>query len=380
MYNLNRLKIIADDKIPFLHGVLEPYADVVYLPGKEITQKAIAHTDALLIRTRTICNKSLLDGSTIKFIATATIGFDHIDTEYCRLNSIKWVNAPGCNSSSVQQYVIAALVEIAEQNNYNLSEKTMGIVGVGNVGSKVQKAAEILGMRILLNDPPRARQEGPEGFVSLQEILETSDIVSIHVPYTRVGEDKTEHLFNDRTLNNMKSGAWLINTSRGEVVQTSSLIEALSSEKIAGVVLDVWENEPEINQQLLRKTMISTPHIAGYSADGKANGTAMVVQALSDFFDFPLKAFYPSTIPEPAVKEICIQGKGKTVFQVVKEAVLQSYPILADHMNLQQAPQLFEHLRSNYPVRREFPAFTIRLIDGDKRSVEALKQLGFKIV
>lgn len=376
---MSRVKIIADDKIPFLKGVLEPYADIIYLPDNLIDRESVLDADALLIRTRTKCNKTLLEGTIVKFIATATIGFDHIDAEYCKSREITWVNVPGCNSYSVQQYITAALVSLAFNNDYNLSEKKLGIIGVGNVGSKVQKAAAILGMKVKLNDPPRARNEGISCFVSLDEILETSDIITIHVPLNKTGPDKTLHLFDAEKLARMKDDSWLINSSRGEVVETNALKIALSSGKLSGAVLDVWENEPGIDLELLSQAYISTPHIAGYSVDGKAKGTSQVVQSLSEFFGLPLDDFYPPVLPEPSVPEIVIEGAGKSSFQIVHEAVLHTYPIMKDHILLQRSPLTFEQQRGHYPVRREFPSYTVRLSNGKPKAVEMLLKLGFKI-
>jgi erythronate-4-phosphate dehydrogenase len=376
---LIRPRLIADDKIPFLKGVLEPYADIIYLPGNLISRESAMNADALLIRTRTKCNAALLEGTAVKFIATATIGYDHIDVEYCRSKQIKWVNVPGCNSASVQQYITAALVTLAFNNEYNLSEKTLGIVGVGNVGSKVQKAGAILGMKVKLNDPPRARTEGKSCFVSLDEILETSDIITIHVPLNITGPDKTLHLFDPELFGKMKDDSWLINTSRGEVVETDALKNALSSGRLSGAVLDVWENEPEIDLELLSQAYISTAHIAGYSIDGKAKGTSQVLQALSLFFGLPLLDFYPTMLPEPSVPEIVIEGAGKSSFQIVHEAVLHTYPIMKDHILLQRSPSTFEQQRGQYPVRREFPSYTVRLNHGKPKAVEMLLKLGFKI-
>jgi len=192
------IRIISDDKIPFLKGVLEPYAEVVYLPGKQIDFNILKDADAMLIRTRTKCDESLLEGTRVKFIGTATIGYDHIDTKYCESRGIKWINSPGCNSSSVQQYIAAALLKTASSFNFNLKDITIGIIGVGNVGAKVEKLAKTLGMNVLLNDPPRSRIEGKTKFVDLQTLLSESDIVTVHVPLSFIGEDKTYHLFDDK--------------------------------------------------------------------------------------------------------------------------------------------------------------------------------------
>jgi erythronate-4-phosphate dehydrogenase len=236
------MKIVADDKIPFLNGALEPHAEVVYIPGKQIDRETLKDADALLIRTRTKCTETLLTGTSVRFIGTATIGFDHIDTHYCKKSRIKWTNAPGCNSSSVQQYIAAALLKISLENSFNLKDKTLGIIGVGNVGSKVEKFARTIGMNVLLNDPPRARAEGKMNFHSLRKVLDESDIVTVHVPLNVVGEDFTYHMFDKKSFKMFKKGAWFINSSRGEVTETSALKKVLNSEKLAGAILDVWEN------------------------------------------------------------------------------------------------------------------------------------------
>lgn len=371
------IKIIADDKIPFLNGVLEPYAEIQYLPGKQIDRKAIKNADALLIRTRTKCTRELLNDTSVKFIGTATIGFDHIDTGYCESNNIRWVNAPGCNSSSVQQYIEAALFKIAREFRFRLSEKTIGIIGVGNVGSKVESFCRIAGMNVLLNDPPRARKEGDKEFVDLDKILGESDILTLHVPLSFVGEDKTYHMINERIIKRMKKGVWLINSSRGEVADTSSLKKAVKSGRFGGLVADVWEHEPGLDLDLMQKAFIATPHIAGYSTDGKANGTSMIVNQLAAFFKLPLKQWYPADIPQPEKPVISINGKGKDIEDIIREAVEHTYNITEDDMRLRFSPYDFEKQRGDYPVRREFPAYTIKLENSKKSAVKLLKQIGF---
>ena len=271
-----------------------------YYPGKDITAEKVKDADALIIRTRTTCDEALLTGSKVKFIATATIGFDHIDTVFCDENNIKWTNAPGCNSGSVMQYIASALVQLSNKYNFSFSEKTIGIVGVGNVGSKVARLASLLGMKVLLNDPPRKRKEGKKDFVSLKTIQDKADIISFHVPLNLKGKDKTFHLFDNDFLSKTKDGSIIINSSRGEVVSTDTLKKGLISKKVKAAVIDVWENEPNIDLELLKQVDIATPHIAGYSADGKANGTAMSVQALSRHFNLGLDDWFPENIPSPS--------------------------------------------------------------------------------
>jgi erythronate-4-phosphate dehydrogenase len=373
------IRIIADDKIPFLKGVLEPYAKVTYLPGNQINRNSISGTDALLVRTRTKCDHELLSGTPVKFIGTATIGFDHIDTEYCEKNEIKWTNAPGCNSSSVQQYIASALLRISAESEFSLKDKTLGIIGVGNVGSKVQNLANAIGMNVILNDPPRARKERKKIFSSLDHLLNESDIVTLHVPFNLDGQDKTYHFFNSETFRKIKKGSWFINSSRGEVVETEALKNALGGDKLAGAVIDVWEKEPEIDIPLMHMLFLATPHIAGYSADGKANGISMIVKDLCESFDIPLANWYPSEVPAPPEPVLTIDCNGKSTEEILRRAVFHTYNIVEDDIRLRFDPSRFEKERENYPVRREFSCYTIDLKDGNEEITKLLKSLGFKI-
>lgn len=373
------IRIVADNKIPFLKGVLESFANVTWLPGKQITRDAAMEADALLVRTRTRCNADLLEGTPVKFIGSATIGFDHIDTDYCVRKNIKWTNAPGCNSSSVQQYIAAALLKISSDSGFDLRNKTLGIVGVGNVGSKVEKLARILGMKVLLNDPPRARVETDIKFDSLDDLLGYSDIITLHVPLNIDGIDKTWHLFNDATFGKVKKGSWLINSSRGEVVDTEAFKKALAYDRLAGAVIDVWEKEPEIDIPLMHAAYLATPHVAGYSTDGKANGTAMTVKALCDQFSIPLLNWYPDEMPLPAEPVLTIDSNGKSDEEILRKAVLHTYNIVEDDIKLRFDPSRFEKVREEYPVRREFPAFTVRLKGDPKKAGTKLEMLGFNV-
>lgn len=373
------MKIVADDKIPFLKGALESHAEVIYVPGKQINNEILKDSDALLIRTRTKCTASLLDRTKVRFIGTATIGFDHIDTQYCNKHKIAWTNAPGCNSSSVQQYIAAVLLRISSKSNFNLKDKTLGIIGVGNVGSKVEKFARAMGMNVLLNDPPRASKEGKKNFHNLNVVLSESDIVTVHVPLNIVGKDYTYHLFNEDKFKKIKKGSWFINSSRGEVTDTFALKKVLSSGKLAGVVIDVWENEPDIDPELLNQVFIATPHIAGYSTDGKANGTAMVVNSLSKYFNLPGDNWYPENVPSPPFSSISIDCKGKPEEEIVREAVIHTYNIDEDDARLRHSPSNFEKQRGDYPLRREFTSYTVDLKGGTEKVRQILEAIGYKI-
>jgi erythronate-4-phosphate dehydrogenase len=379
---MNRIKVIADDKIPFLKGVIEDYVDISYLSPTKITNETVKDADALLIRTRTKCNAQLLDYTSVKFIATATIGYDHIDTSYCDSNGIRWLNAPGCNSGSVQQYIASVIFTLAEKHNFSLKQKTIGIVGVGNVGSKVEKIARVFGMKVLLNDPPRERKEGSGKFVSLDKLVEEADIITLHVPLNKSGIDKTFHLAGDQFFEKIKKGKILINSSRGEVIETRAIKKAIRDGRIGASVFDVWENEPYVDQELLNMTDVGTPHIAGYSADGKANGTATCVNALNEYFRLGMKEkWYPAQIPDSKKpKQVHIDGTGKSKEEILHECILSTYNVLDDNERLKNSVETFEKQRGDYPVRREFPFFYIHLQNGDVTTQEALINLGFNLV
>ncbi len=373
------MKIVADNKIPFLKGVLEPYGEVVYLPGAKIAKADLADADGLIVRTRTKCKKEILEGSRLKFIATATIGHDHIDGAYCDSNGITWTNAAGCNSSSVAQYIASTILNLAVEKNFRLSDMTIGIVGVGNVGSKVAKFAKTVGMTVLLNDPPRARKEGEASFVRLEKILSDSDIITFHVPLTMDGPDKTYHMADKIFFNSIAKRVWFINSSRGEITDTAELKNILNTGRIAGAILDVWENEPNIDLEMLSLAKFATPHIAGYSTDGKANGTAMSVQALAKFFGIrELENWYPTDVPKPSETVIKIDCKGKTKEQILLEAVKFTYDVLGDDQRLRSSPKTFEKQREEYPLRREFPVFKIKLANDGTNIETVLRELGFQ--
>ncbi len=375
------MKIICDNKIPFLKGVLEPYSEVVYLPGAQTTAEVVKDADALITRTRTICGRELLEGSDVKVIATATIGFDHIDTKWCEGNGIVWRNAPGCNSWSVKQYIASVLCTLARKYGFEFKDITLGVVGVGNVGSKVAEVAHLLGCNVLLNDPPRAREEGPGGYVSLDEIVGKSDIITLHVPLSKEGEDATWHLFDSERISSMRPDQILINSSRGPVVDNKALKEALQSGSIKAGVLDVWEGEPNLDRELIDLLDITTPHIAGYSADGKANGTMASVRTVSELLGLPLTDWKPEGIPAPKQPlEFTLDAAGKTLQQVLEEAVIHTYDVTEDSDALREHPERFEALRGDYPVRREFTAFTVRLQGGTEEEAQLLSRIGFKVI
>lgn len=340
------MKFVADVDIPFLKGVLEPYAEVVYKKGLDICREDIVDADALLIRTRTRCDASLLDGTKIRLITTATIGTDHIDLDYCREHGIEVANASGCNAGGVMQYVFSALYGVAARKGIKIAGNTIGIIGVGNVGKKIEAMAEYLGFNVLRCDPPRAQKEGPEGFCSLEHLLTESDIVTLHVPL----DDMTRGMANDAFFTLMKPGAIFINASRGEVVNENALIEA--SPKFGAIVIDTWNHEPDVNVDLIEVADIATPHIAGYSFQGKLNGTSLAVRSVAEHFGIEeLKDFFP--VDEFSDHQpLHLDLKGKNQGEIA--AVFQyNYPIFTDDFRFRMEPHKFEKFRSDYQYRRE---------------------------
>jgi len=379
------MKVIIDDKIPYIKGALEPFAEVLYLPGKDTTPAVVKEADALITRTRTICNESLLKGSKVSFIATATIGFDHIDTAYCEQSGITWTNAPGCNAKSVEQYIASVLFVMAERKGWTLAGKTLGVVGVGQVGSKVARLASILGMKVLLNDPPRARVEGETGFCSLETVLAESDIITLHVPLNLQGEDATYHMADEAFFKRLGKKPMLINACRGEVMDTKAAIEAVRQERLTGLVVDCWEFEPNPDPTLLSLVDLATPHIAGYSKDGKANGTSMSVQALSRFFNLGIDDWTATGVEVPEQTTLSLVGSSAdgTLLnnqELLAQAILSTYDIRKDDNDFRKEPHRFEALRGDYPLRREFPVYTIEATKLPAAVIEQLKQLGFTVL
>lgn len=345
--NGNRLKIVADKAIPFLQGVLEPYAEVLYRDGGSFTRDDVRDADALITRTRTVCGESLLSGSTVRLIASATIGLDHVDGPWCLSRGIKVVNAPGCNAGGVEQYVFTAIYALAQRRGISLDGLTIGVIGVGNVGRRIDALGRRLGFKMLLNDPPREAEEGSAGFCSLDYLLRNSDIVTMHVPL----DGTTRYMADSAFFAKMREGAMFINASRGEVVDEQALIGAAPS--LGAIVLDTWNHEPGISRELLGLTDIATPHIAGYSYQGKQNGTAAAVRAVAGFFGIDeLMDFRPEAdCPDREPAKLLIDGRNQS--QIASQ-LQEIYPIFTDDSALRENPEAFEELRKHYGYRAEF--------------------------
>ncbi len=338
------MKIVIDAKIPYIRDAISKITDnAVYLNGMDIRPEDVRDADALIVRTRTRCNEALLGGSKVRFLATATIGYDHIDTDYMQRSGIEWMNCPGCNSSSVAQYIRSVLILLKREKKVTLKGMTIGIVGCGNVGTKVANVASAYGMRVLVCDPPRKDRGDAGRFVEMTDIALESDIITFHVPLTRQGKYATFHLADSDFFSNLKRHPIIINTSRGGVVNNCALLKAITSDRVHDVVIDTWENEPTINLDLLEKVWLGTPHIAGYSADGKVNADNMVLEGLCRHFGIEnCPHIEPPSLPDSFVPS----DDSETL-------CLQLYNPFEDSMRLKTSPEKFEQLRNNYPLRRE---------------------------
>lgn len=331
-----RWRVVADSAIPFLDGVLDSWFEVLRKPGREITPADVRDADALIVRTRTRCDEALLQGSRVRFIATATIGFDHIDLSYCQRQGIEVATAAGCNARGVLQWVAGVLVLLARDGGWRPEERTLGVVGVGHVGSLVKAYAERWGFRVLCCDPPREEREHL-GFLPLEQVAREADILTFHTPL----DATTYHLCNRDLLAQLPTGAVVLNASRGEVADQQALLA--SDHPFA---LDVWEHEPTLNPELLARARVATPHIAGYSLQGKANATALAVRALARHFDLPLTAWYPASVTPTCERVIG--------WDELCETISKYFDAEAESARLKGAVNQFEQLRDNYHYREEY--------------------------
>lgn len=338
------MRIVIDDKIPYIRKTISSLTDdAVYLRGSEIGPEDVRRADALIVRTRTRCDERLLRDSSVKFVATATIGFDHIDTGYMRRAGIEWMSCPGCNAASVAQYVRSVLLLLRRERGACLGGMTLGIVGCGHVGTKVKAVAGEYGMRVLVCDPPRQERGDAGTFATMGDICREADIITFHVPLTADGRHPTRHLADKAFFDSLAKRPLVINTSRGAVVDNGALLDALIYNKVCDAVIDTWENEPCVSLPLLERVWIGTPHIAGYSADGKVNADNMVVAGLCRHFGLDL----PPRIVPPSLPPTFVPSADDDTLR------LQLYNPLDDSARLKAAPGKFEELRGNYPLRRE---------------------------
>jgi len=388
------MKIIADANIPFVCECFSSIGEVTALGGRQITASVVADADVLLVRSITPVDAALLAGSRVRFVATATIGFDHIDADFLKRNDIGFASAPGSNANSAAEYVVAGLLEVGRRCDLDLEGKSIGIVGVGNVGSRVARKCAALGMEVLLNDPPLERQTGEAKYRPLEELLDC-DFITLHTPLTLEGPDKTYHLADQRFFESLKKRGVFVNAARGGVMDSQALKAAMRAGRLRAVVLDVWENEPDIDTELLKMADIGTPHIAGYSLDGKIAGMIMIYKSACKYFGLEPKFDVEDFLPAPSVPQLKPNLDVGNEQSVLLDAVQKVYRIDQDDVRLRRLldkpagkrGEYFDSLRKNYPVRREFQNTKIILATEDaegteensKRLLDKLEGIGFGV-
>jgi len=381
------LKIVADENIPYVRELFSELGSITLCSGRAMTPDMLRDADVLLVRSVTKVNAALLAGSPVKFVGTATIGADHVDESYLASRQIRFTTAAGSNSNSVAEYVMTAQLLLAERFGWNIEGKTLGIIGVGNIGTKVADKAKALGLHLLFNDPPKQRLTGDKQYIPLADLLAAADFVTCHVPLTKSGPDPTYHLLDTARLNVLRTHTLLINSSRGEVVDNQALKKILSAQKIRGAVLDVWEPEPNLNPQLLALTEIATPHIAGYSFDGKVNGAVMLYRELCAMLHRQPTLSAEDLLPAPPVKELTLAVHAGSDQALLCQALTAIYDLPGDDARMRQILNLppneqasyFDKLRKNYPIRRESHNTLVRLDQPRPALAEKLRLLGFKV-
>ena len=371
-----------------LHGreAFATLGEVTVVPDRKIGPAEVREADALVIRSKTAVHRDLLAGSRVAFVGTATAGFDHLDTAALAEAGVAWMAAAGCNANSVAEYIVAALLCLARRHSFRLEGRTLGVVGVGQVGRRVVRKAQALGLRVLQNDPPRRLAENAAELIEADDLLAASDIVTLHVPLTDVGPFATRRMVDARWLERMKPGAIFINASRGEVVDEADLLLALESGQVSTAVLDVWDHEPAFSAALMARAELGTPHIAGYSYDGKLEGTILVYRDACRFFERPATWNPDPLRPPPAVPEIVFDPTGWGDEAALDAMVRRVYDIEADDRALRDGPNdeaaraaRFERLRRNYPERREFFNTRVRLTRPAPDLARKLDGIGFRV-
>ncbi|WP_024644175.1 4-phosphoerythronate dehydrogenase PdxB [Pseudomonas syringae] len=380
------MRIVADENIPLLDAFFADFGDIRRLPGRSIDRAAVADADILLVRSVTPVTRELLEGSPVRFVGTCTIGTDHLDLAYFQEAGIQCSSAPGCNARGVVDYVLGSLLTLAEIEGVDLRQRTYGVVGAGQVGGRLVTVLKALGWNVLVCDPPRESAEG-EGFVSLDEIIQRCDVISLHTPLTRTGDVPTWHLFDEARLRQLRQGAWLLNASRGAVVDNAALHDVLLDREDLQAVLDVWEGEPQVNTALADLCVIGTPHIAGYSLDGRQRGTAQIYQALCAFLGQPPVITLDDLLPRPWLAQVSLDADTDPVW-ALNTLCRSVYDPRRDDADFRRsltgdtASQrlAFDALRKHYPPRREIEGLKVRLEGHPDELVQIVTALGAVLV
>jgi len=370
------MRIVADENIPLLDAFFAGFGEIQRLPGRSIDRAAVADADILLVRSVTPVTRELLEGSPVRFVGTCTIGTDHLDLDYFQQAGIQWSSAPGCNARGVVDYVLGSLLTLAEIEGVDLAQRTYGVVGAGQVGGRLIKVLKALGWNVLVCDPPRQAVEGGD-FVSLEEILQRCDVISLHTPLDKGGEHPTWHLLDQSRLQQLRHGSWLINASRGAVVDNAALHHILLDREDLQAVLDVWEGEPKVNTDLADLCVIGTPHIAGYSLDGRQRGTSQIYQALCAFLGQDALISLADLLPKPWLAEVTLDERTDPVW-ALNTLCRGVYDPRRDDADFRRSlvgsvsqPVAFDLLRKNYPPRREIEGLNVR-INGQSAALQQL--------
>lgn len=388
------MKIICATNMPFAMEAFSTLGETCILEGRGIRAVDVRESEILALRSTTKVNRDLLEGSKVRFVGTATIGTDHLEIPYFERAGIKWCFAPGCNANSVSEYVTAGLLYLACKHGFTLEGKTIGVIGIGNVGSRVVQKALALGMRVLMNDPPRERAESRPGegrektpFVGLDRILAEADIITVHVPLTKDGPDKTVHLADGEFFKRAKKGLIFVNAARGPVADSPALIQAIDAGLVSHAILDTWEGEPGYRVDLMDRVEIATPHIAGHSFEGKVMGTVMVYREVCKFLGVPATWSHEPLMPPTLVPLVKVEAAGRSSQDVLREVVHQVYDLEGDDRRFRETAVAdeavrrshFDRLRRDYPERREFQYTTVELRGGSPELCGTLAGLGFKV-
>lgn len=378
------MKLVVDANIPAAEACFGAFGTLTRVAGREISAADVADADALIVRSITQVDRALLAGSQVGFVGTCTIGTDHVDQAFLAEQGIDFASAPGCNAEAVVDYVLSSLLTLAEREGWSLAERTVGIVGVGNVGSRLLARLTGLGLTVLACDPPRAEREGPEGFSALDELIARCDVLCLHTPLVTSGPNATRHLLDAQRVDELAAGCVLLNAGRGDCVDGLALRSRLSGKGDITTVLDVWEQEPAIDPSLRDLAALATPHIAGYSLDGKRRGSWMIHQALARHLDAPTRLAFSDLSPPPALASLRLE-QALPVDEALRLCARAVYDTRRDHDSLQREvlrlgmARGFDRCRADYPLRREFATLDVQLA-GDATSLYApLNAAGFQV-
>lgn len=381
------MKIVCAETVLLGKEAFSNAGKTVVLPDREIVRDDLFDADALIVRSKTRIDRELLRGTPVKFVGTATAGTDHIDAAALEAREIYWCASPGCNANSVSEYLVAALLALGRRHGFDLEGKSIGVVGCGNVGSRVVRKCEALGMEVLRNDPPLAAASADPGFLPLEELLARADIVTLHVPLVKEGPWPTSRMADYRFFEQLKPGALFVNASRGSVCDYDALLDAKAGGAVSRMVIDVWSPEPAFRPDVLKMADLASPHIAGHSYEGKLNGTVACYNELCNFFEIPKDWDIAASLPAPAVPTLGTNATGRDDEEVLHDIVRQVYDIEVDDQLIRRAAvrdeitraRNFDTLRANYRVRREFSNTTVEIRGGSGSLRRKIKALGFKI-